>query len=181
MSASVVSTPAQVAELVDALGSGPSGGNTVEVRVLSWAPDQSSKKKTRSAFEPCGFFLFWPSIRQTCAPCSIRRQCRVALRPRLPSRLRSRKTAFRMAPSSGNCPGTIPGATVDTMRVSGSVSASVAIPAFFLARPPNYGNPPADVAAWRTMPDHFRLYIRGAPFRQPRHAIHPLRQAQGRI
>ncbi|WP_208455465.1 hypothetical protein, partial [Burkholderia gladioli] len=25
-------------ELVDALGSGPSGGNTVEVRVLSWAP-----------------------------------------------------------------------------------------------------------------------------------------------
>jgi len=24
--------------LVDALGSGPSGGNTVEVRVLSWAP-----------------------------------------------------------------------------------------------------------------------------------------------
>ncbi|CAN0620171.1 protein of unknown function [Burkholderia multivorans] len=29
---------AQVAELVDALGSGPSGGNTVEVRVLSWAP-----------------------------------------------------------------------------------------------------------------------------------------------
>jgi hypothetical protein len=29
---------AQVAELVDALGSGPSGGNTVEVRVFSWAP-----------------------------------------------------------------------------------------------------------------------------------------------
>ncbi len=25
-------------ELVDALGSGPSGGNTVEVRVFSWAP-----------------------------------------------------------------------------------------------------------------------------------------------
>ena len=24
--------------MVDALGSGPSGGNTVEVRVLSWAP-----------------------------------------------------------------------------------------------------------------------------------------------
>ena len=42
MSASVVSTPAQVAELVDALGSGPSGGNTVEVRVLSWAPDQKN-------------------------------------------------------------------------------------------------------------------------------------------
>src|SRR5438552_2007213 len=28
-----------MAELVDALGSGPSGGNTVEVRVLFWAPD----------------------------------------------------------------------------------------------------------------------------------------------
>jgi hypothetical protein len=31
---------AQMAELVDALGSGPSGGNTVEVRVLFWAPRQ---------------------------------------------------------------------------------------------------------------------------------------------
>ncbi|MEY3604622.1 MAG: hypothetical protein RIQ49_1654 [Pseudomonadota bacterium] len=29
-----------MAELVDALGSGPSGGNTVEVRVLFWAPSQ---------------------------------------------------------------------------------------------------------------------------------------------
>ena len=29
---------AQVAELVDAPGSGPGGGNTVEVRVLFWAP-----------------------------------------------------------------------------------------------------------------------------------------------
>src|SRR5690606_15936532 len=29
---------AQVAELVDALGSGPSDGNIVEVRVFSWAP-----------------------------------------------------------------------------------------------------------------------------------------------
>ena len=29
---------AQVAELVDAHGSGPCGGNTVEVRVFSWAP-----------------------------------------------------------------------------------------------------------------------------------------------
>lgn len=28
---------AQMAELVDALGSGPSGGNTVQVRVLFWA------------------------------------------------------------------------------------------------------------------------------------------------
>ena len=40
---SAVQTPAQVAKLVDALGSGPSGGNTVEVRVLSWAPDSKSK------------------------------------------------------------------------------------------------------------------------------------------
>jgi hypothetical protein len=32
---------AQMAELVDALGSGPSGGNTVEVRVLFWAPHLS--------------------------------------------------------------------------------------------------------------------------------------------
>src|SRR4051812_25910252 len=30
-----------MAELVDALGSGPSGGNTVEVRVLFWAPSGS--------------------------------------------------------------------------------------------------------------------------------------------
>jgi hypothetical protein len=38
-SASAVrSVRAQMAELVDALGSGPSGGNTVEVRVLFWAP-----------------------------------------------------------------------------------------------------------------------------------------------
>ncbi len=29
---------AQVAELVDALASGASGGNPVEVQVLSWAP-----------------------------------------------------------------------------------------------------------------------------------------------
>ena len=29
---------AQMAELVDALGSGPSGSNPVEVRVLFWAP-----------------------------------------------------------------------------------------------------------------------------------------------
>jgi hypothetical protein len=31
--------PAQVAELVDALASGASGGNPVEVQVLSWAPE----------------------------------------------------------------------------------------------------------------------------------------------
>ena len=34
---------AQVAELVDAPGSGPGGGNTVEVRVLSWAPRSSRR------------------------------------------------------------------------------------------------------------------------------------------
>ncbi len=32
-----------MAELVDALGSGPSGGNTVEVRVLFWAPSNTLK------------------------------------------------------------------------------------------------------------------------------------------
>ena len=49
---SVVQTPAQVAKLVDALGSGPSGGNTVEVRVLSWAPD-SKVKPLPSGFTFC--------------------------------------------------------------------------------------------------------------------------------
>ena len=34
----LTTTPAQVAELVDALASGASIGNDVEVRVLSWAP-----------------------------------------------------------------------------------------------------------------------------------------------
>ena len=38
--AKVPPSQAQMAELVDALGSGPSGGNTVEVRVLFWAPYQ---------------------------------------------------------------------------------------------------------------------------------------------
>jgi hypothetical protein len=41
-----------VAKLVDALGSGPSGGNTVEVRVLSWAPDSKVKPLT-SGFTFC--------------------------------------------------------------------------------------------------------------------------------
>src|SRR5690606_40104031 len=41
---------AQVAELVDALGSGPSGGNTVEVRVFSWAPLlRSSRLRKKTA------------------------------------------------------------------------------------------------------------------------------------
>lgn len=34
---SIFSQVAQMAELVDALGSGPSGSNTVQVRVLFWA------------------------------------------------------------------------------------------------------------------------------------------------
>jgi hypothetical protein len=40
---------AQMAELVDALGSGPSGGNTVEVRVLFWAPNTKGRES--------GFFV----------------------------------------------------------------------------------------------------------------------------
>src|SRR5690606_40782902 len=41
---------AQVAELVDALGSGPSGGNTVEVRVFSWAPLFRKNRASGSVF-----------------------------------------------------------------------------------------------------------------------------------
>ena len=41
-----------MAELVDAPGSGPGGGNTVEVRVLSWAPDSKVKPLT-SGFTFC--------------------------------------------------------------------------------------------------------------------------------
>ena len=41
---------AQVAELVDAPGSGPGGGNTVEVRVLSWAPRFMKKAGFMPAF-----------------------------------------------------------------------------------------------------------------------------------
>jgi hypothetical protein len=39
-----------VAELVDAPGSGPGGGNTVEVRVLSWAPRFMKKAGLMPAF-----------------------------------------------------------------------------------------------------------------------------------
>ena len=39
----IVQEEAQVAELVDALGSGPSGGNTVGVRVPSWAPTKTTR------------------------------------------------------------------------------------------------------------------------------------------
>ena len=49
---------AEMAELVDALGSGPSGGNTVEVRVLFWAPIIN---KMVRASEP---FLFCAQNRQ---------------------------------------------------------------------------------------------------------------------
>ena len=55
---SAVQTPAQVAKLVDALGSGPSGGNTVEVRVLSWAPD-SKVKPLPSGFTFCVRLCCW--------------------------------------------------------------------------------------------------------------------------
>jgi hypothetical protein len=41
---------AQMAELVDALGSGPSGGNTVEVRVLFWAPPIIFCQSSRPAY-----------------------------------------------------------------------------------------------------------------------------------
>ena len=41
---------AQVAKLVDALGSGPSGSNTVDVRVLSWAPFDVKKPPMRWLF-----------------------------------------------------------------------------------------------------------------------------------
>ncbi len=44
---------AQVAELVDALGSGPSARKGVEVRVLSWAPSQTESRLKKPAF----FFL----------------------------------------------------------------------------------------------------------------------------
>ena len=55
-------TPAQVAELVDALASGASGGNSVEVRVLSWAPHAVSGSLTSSldSLKPriiAGFFV----------------------------------------------------------------------------------------------------------------------------
>ena len=43
---------AQMAELVDALGSGPSGGNTVEVRVLFWAPPIIFHRSSRPAYPP---------------------------------------------------------------------------------------------------------------------------------
>jgi hypothetical protein len=39
-----------MAELVDALGSGPSGGNTVEVRVLFWAPSLKKGPQILRAF-----------------------------------------------------------------------------------------------------------------------------------
>ena len=51
-----------MAELVDALGSGPSGGNTVEVRVLFWAPGYNTSR-SRSlrvfiAYQPCYAYQF---------------------------------------------------------------------------------------------------------------------------
>ena len=46
-----------MAELVDALGSGPSGGNTVEVRVLFWAPLNSSKTLSMLNLQLMRFFV----------------------------------------------------------------------------------------------------------------------------
>jgi hypothetical protein len=43
-----------MAELVDALGSGPSGGNTVEVRVLFWAPVINKMVRASEPFLFCG-------------------------------------------------------------------------------------------------------------------------------
>ena len=42
-----------MAELVDALGSGPSGGNTVEVRVLFWAPQFNKMARVSGPFLFC--------------------------------------------------------------------------------------------------------------------------------
>jgi hypothetical protein len=49
--ASVGPTNAQVAELADALDSGSSAGNGVEVRILSWAPHLCSKAAFNSTME----------------------------------------------------------------------------------------------------------------------------------
>ena len=49
-----------MAKLVDAPGSGPGGGNTVEVRVLSWAPKKFKVKhfKFHKAAKPIGYAAF---------------------------------------------------------------------------------------------------------------------------
>src|SRR4051812_39022962 len=60
-----------MAELVDALGSGPSGGNTVEVRVLFWAPNF---EKVRIA----GLFFFQPRKQSACALCARIRKAPLA-------------------------------------------------------------------------------------------------------
>ena len=43
-----------MAELVDALGSGPSGGNTVQVQILFWAT-----KANRYTSKNCRWFAFF--------------------------------------------------------------------------------------------------------------------------
>ena len=48
---------AQMAELVDALGSGPSGSNPLEVRVLFWAPDSKNRRFVPSVFLCLKFFI----------------------------------------------------------------------------------------------------------------------------
>ena len=59
---------AQVAELVDALASGASGGNPVEVQVLSWAPNDSKP--------PTGGFVVYeagPTARPMSSPAATGR------------------------------------------------------------------------------------------------------------
>ena len=46
-----------MAELVDAHGSGPCGGNTVEVRVLFWAPSKQTKAASLLDSELMRFFV----------------------------------------------------------------------------------------------------------------------------
>ena len=55
---------AQVAELVDALGSGPSACKGVEVRVLSWAPSYIPRQawNTQKAANLQGFAAFFLSV-----------------------------------------------------------------------------------------------------------------------
>ncbi len=55
--ASVGPTYAQVAELADALDSGSSAGNGVEVRILSWAPTSLGHQTFQSAYADFAFAI----------------------------------------------------------------------------------------------------------------------------
>ena len=92
---STVRTPcAQVVKLVDTLASGASGGNPVEVQVLSWAPLRSLRERCRvlpqsgktSLYEPA--FILLREIFRVLPPCGktslynlaftvLRERCRV--------------------------------------------------------------------------------------------------------